>query len=175
MQISTNGLRLSLPKNGVTVKKSTSAVAAASTASNSELPEKYYNTNGNGVGKEAFMRTELTSLRLTKVKQIPVGLCNGSTELRDVQLGRSLEEIDAVAFENCVNLTSINIPESVDSIGRRAFANCTSLTTITIPKRVSFLAMNAFEGCSNLVVQTYTADWDKRLRACGVKDIVHLQ
>lgn len=127
------------------------------------------------VGKEAFMRTALTSLRLTKVKQIPAGLCNGSTELRDVQLGRSLEEIDAVAFENCVNLTNINIPESVDSIGRRAFANCVSLTTITIPKRVSFLAMNAFEGCSNLVVQTYTADWDKRLRACGVKDIVHLQ
>jgi len=126
------------------------------------------------VGKEAFMRTQLTSLRLPKVKEIPVGLCSASVELRDVQLGRSLEEIGAVAFENCVSLTNIVIPEKVDSIGRRAFANCTSLTTITIPKRVSFLAMDAFVGCSNLVVQTYTTDWDKRLRECGVKDIVHL-
>lgn len=126
------------------------------------------------VDREAFMRTQLTSLRLPKVKEIPVGLCNSAVELRDVQLGRSLEEIGAVAFENCVSLTNIVIPESVDSIGRRAFANCASLTTITIPKRVSFLAMNAFEGCSNLVVQTYTTDWDKRLRECGVKDIVHL-
>ena len=41
-----------------TVKKSTSAVAAASTASNSELPEKYYNTNGNGVGKEATIKID---------------------------------------------------------------------------------------------------------------------
>lgn len=126
------------------------------------------------IGEEAFRATELTSLRLPKVKQIPVGLCRIASELRDVQLSRSLEEIGAVAFENCSKLTNIVIPESVDSIGRRAFANCTSLTTITIPKRVSFLAINAFEGCSNLVVQTYTTDWDKRLRACGVKDIVHL-
>ena len=126
-------------------------------------------------GKEAFMRTRLTSLRLPRLRQIPVGFCNEALQLRDVQLSRSLEEIGAVAFEDCVNLTNIVIPESVDSIGRRAFANCTSLTTITIPKRVSFLAMTAFEGCNNLVVQTYTTDWDKRLRACGVKDIVHLQ
>ena len=41
-----------------TVKKSTSAVAAASTTSNSELPEKYYNTNGNGVGKEATIKID---------------------------------------------------------------------------------------------------------------------
>ena len=127
------------------------------------------------LGFEAFAHSQVTSLKLTKVKKLPAGVFRGCNMLTDVQLGKSLQEIEALAFEDCGNLSNINIPYNVDSIGRRAFANCLSLTTITIPKRVSFLAMTAFEGCSNLVVQTYTTDWDKRLRACGVKDIVHLQ
>ena len=45
--------------------------------------------------------------------------------------------INARAFYNCKNLTSITIPSSVTSIGSGVFSGCTSLASITIPDSVT--------------------------------------
>ena len=58
--------------------------------------------------------------------------------------------IDDLAFNNCVNLTSVTIPEGVKRIGQLAFNSCLALTTITLPASVERVDARAFVECLNL-------------------------
>lgn len=44
--------------------------------------------------------------------------------------GKPVTTINASAFENCTNLTSVTIGENITTIGNKAFYNCTGLTEI---------------------------------------------
>ena len=61
-----------------------------------------------------------------------------------------VDEIAALAFNQCTSLSSVAIGELVDEIGHGAFRGCTSLTSITIPSVVVRIGMNITDGCSNL-------------------------
>ena len=74
---------------------------------------------------------------------------NGCTNLREVNLPNTLQEISQFAFSSS-GIKSINIPGSVNTIGQGAFADCTNLTTLTINKGVKNILLNAFFNCSNL-------------------------
>lgn len=56
--------------------------------------------------------------------------------------------INASAFRNCRDLTSVSIPNSVMSIGNSAFESCNSLTSITIPNSVTRIGDYAFAGAA---------------------------
>jgi hypothetical protein len=56
----------------------------------------------------------------------------------------SVTRIGDLAFDECVNLTSVAIPASVTSIGDLAFYDCTGLTNVTIPGSVTNIAAEAF-------------------------------
>ena len=58
----------------------------------------------------------------------------------------NVNEIGALAFNGCQELTSVYIPDSVDTIKVAAFANCTSLTKVRFPNRV-YIEDYAFAGC----------------------------
>ena len=45
-------------------------------------------------------------------------------------------EVEASAFKDCTELTSIQLPNTIKSIGSYAFYNCSSLTTANIPELV---------------------------------------
>ena len=62
--------------------------------------------------------------------------------------------IGNMAFQDCIQLTSVMIPSSVISIGRDAFGGCTGLTNVTIPNSVTTIADNAFGGCTGLTSVT---------------------
>ena len=70
-----------------------------------------------------------------------IGLtCN----VKNIILPKTVTRIGAVAFFNCVGLTSITIPNSVTSIGYGAFFDCVSLTSVIIGSGVTSIAISAF-------------------------------
>ena len=62
--------------------------------------------------------------------------------------------IDAGAFEDCYDLTSVVIGDAVKSIGENAFHGCTALTSVTIGSGVTAIGAKAFNYCNFL--QTVT-------------------
>ena len=66
----------------------------------------------------------------------------------------SVTLIDAYAFSECTDLTSVTIPNSVTKIGYGAFQNCTGLTSVTIPNGVRRIDGYAFNSCMGLTSVT---------------------
>ncbi len=62
----------------------------------------------------------------------------------------SIETIDAYAFANCEELTSVKIPDSVSVIGDYAFYQCINLKSITIPENITELGNSIFKSCKAL-------------------------
>lgn len=90
----------------------------------------------------------------------------GCSSLTDIDLSNSkVTNIGSYQFNN-TNLTNISLPETIDNIGSYAFQNCTKLESINIPSSVWWIADNVFEGCTSLTsltfedssVWTYTMD-----------------
>jgi hypothetical protein len=53
-------------------------------------------------------------------------------------------------FFNCSELTEMIIPASINEIGQRAFYGCSSLKSITLPSDIKVIGNSAFERCSAL-------------------------
>ena len=72
------------------------------------------------------------------------------SNLENVQLPESMEEIGVAAFHGCEKLERVIIPLNVKTIGMDAFYNCKNLKEIYIPNSVSTIESLAFAGCSGL-------------------------
>lgn len=62
--------------------------------------------------------------------------------------------VDAGAFEDCYELSSVVIGDAVETIGEAAFQGCTGLTSVTIGSGVTNIGAKAFNYCNAL--QTVT-------------------
>lgn len=58
---------------------------------------------------------------------------SGDVTIPSFFVGCDVVAIEASAFEDCVNMTSVVVPDCVTSIGLGAFKGCTSLRKITLP------------------------------------------
>ena len=63
--------------------------------------------------------------------------------------GDAVVGIDAYAFENQAQITSMQIPDTIRTVGREAFSGCLGLTSITLPKNTT-VGASVFLGCANL-------------------------
>ncbi len=70
--------------------------------------------------------------------------------LRSVKIPSCINNIEAYAFEGCVNLQHIELPENIQSIGRNAFKGCRGLFEFKIPPKVKNLEYYLFDNCTNL-------------------------
>lgn len=64
--------------------------------------------------------------------------------------GGVCKNIESHAFFNCTNLRELDLGESVEVISEFAFFNCPKIRTLTIPSSVRAIDANAFVNCSGL-------------------------
>ena len=74
----------------------------------------------------------------------------GCKNLRNVELGRNITEINEYAFSKCSLLESIKIPDSVKIIEQYAFDGCSNLASAVMGNGVESIGQYAFSNCSNL-------------------------
>lgn len=85
------------------------------------------------------------------------------TQLQTYTIHEQTRFINAYAFENCSNLTSITIPDNVALLDDFTFHNFSSLQSIVIPKSVTSIGISLFNFCTNLTSITFkgtVAEWN---------------
>ena len=70
-------------------------------------------TRLTSIGSNAFANTNITSINFPEgVTKLPGKVCSDSYNLKTVETGKFLTEINANAFQNCYKLSSVTIPYS---------------------------------------------------------------
>jgi len=84
------------------------------------------------------------------VTRIDAGAFLDCSDLTSVTIPNSVTSIGFGSFQGCVGLSSVTIPNSVTSIEDYAFQDCTSLPLANIPNSVKSIGAGAFYGCTGL-------------------------
>jgi len=88
----------------------------------------------------------------TMLIQYPMAGKTGNYSIPD-----GVTSIGQMAFESCVNLTSVTIPTNVTSIGQGAFYVCHNLTNVTFSANVTNIEATTFYMCGELTRITIPA------------------
>jgi hypothetical protein len=86
------------------------------------------------------------------VQRIEAGAFFECSNLSTIQLPTSLIAIGAQVFDGCGSLMGIDIPQGVVEIGQGAFNWCGSLGYATIPASVTSMGAYIFHGCTSLTL-----------------------
>lgn len=81
-------------------------------------------------------------------------ICKGAFEknsnLKEINLPKTLRVIEDSAFFNCYKLTKIELPARLKFIGKQSFEGCFALTQISFPDRLEIIDDSAFKDCESL-------------------------
>lgn len=84
------------------------------------------------------------------VKGIDANAFEDCVEITSVVIPSSILKIEDYAFKGCTGLLSVNIPDSVTTIGNEAFMNCSSVLSVTLGSGLIGIAGSAFRNCTSL-------------------------
>lgn len=102
-------------------------------------------------------KTNLTSLvnilsnfpNLVKINNNAFRNC---TNLRNVDIPRSVTYLGATAFEGCTSLVNCYMDNSqIDKLHASTFVGCSALTTVTLPSTLTYVGEWAFHNCGSLI------------------------
>lgn len=116
------------------------------TATDVVIPEKINGKTVTTIGKQAFVKKELTSVVIPEgVETIGEGAFINNL-LTTIKLPSTVKKIDTMAFAVNNNLSKVELNEELEFIGQRAFMKDSSLTgEITIPSTVKTVMTSAFD------------------------------
>ena len=134
------------------------------------IPESYTADNGDTVKVNSITSLSPTTgangnllnikaiILSNRIKFIGANAIGNSTvasacsNLRWINLPKSLSYLGDYAFANCTNLQNLSLynQEFLISIGQHAFDNCSSFTDIYLNDKVQNIGNYAFQNCSNL-------------------------
>ncbi|MDO4510374.1 MAG: leucine-rich repeat domain-containing protein [Bacteroidales bacterium] len=75
-------------------------------------------------------------------------------DITSIVIPNSVEKIGVSAFNGCTSLKSVNLPEGLTFIRNYLFYNCSSLASIEIPATVTAIGESAFYDCRSLTTLT---------------------
>ena len=75
------------------------------------------------------------------------------TNLKEVDMPKSIVSIGQGAFSNCENLIKCDLPEGLTEIQGETFYGCTNLSIKKLPRGITVIGEAAFEECDNLAVK----------------------
>ncbi len=96
------------------------------------------------------------------VTAIEAGAFKNRAELTSIIVGENVVSIGEKAFLNCANLTAATLGERVDKIEASTFEDCKKLARITVPASVKRVEYDAFKNCDSLIDVYYigsASDW----------------
>lgn len=106
------------------------------------------------------------------VTSIEAGAFYDCRNLTSINLSNSLTSIDVAVFSGCSSLTSISLPDSITSIKDYAFNDCRSLTSIDLSNSLTSIGDSAFENCYELtsikIPDSVTSIGDSAFKHCGL-------
>ena len=102
------------------------------------IPSKIDGQAVTVIAGDAFAGTSIESLVIPdSVKFVVARAFYGCDQLKTVDFGDGIIEIQEEAFRECTALESIILPKNLETIGEGAFYGCTSATEIYIPKTLT--------------------------------------
>ena len=108
-------------------------------------------TNGRGCVGNITIPSTITNEGIEyRVISINANAFVQCSDITSLYISEGITKIGDDAFRQCFSLDSIFIPESVTEIGNCAFQYCEKLKTINIPIGVTAIGYSTFEGCKNL-------------------------
>ena len=121
-------------------------------ANSSDLKSIIIPASLESIGKFAFYKcTDLWELTLPDtLNNIENSAFEGCSAMKSINLPASLTSICRCVFYSCTSLKSLNLPNGVTKIEADAFSYCSSLESINIPENMSSIGRNAFYACSSL-------------------------
>ena len=110
----------------------------------------YYVDKVYGNAKSYTIKDSIKDKPVTKIRSRAF---MNKSNLREIIIGKNLEEIERLAFLNCKKLDKIDL-SNVKVIGRNAFENCTSLKKVELT--LENILGGTFIGCTSLEAVTLT-------------------
>lgn len=139
-----------MPDNtSISIKEGTIGIASLAFYGKSEITSVNIPMSITTIGKGAFHGcSNLTTVNLNCPH---VGeWFSEITSIKTVNLGETVQDIEARAFNGCTGLISVNMPNQITVIGPKAFYHCSSLRSIRLPDNLQYIHVQAFAGCSSL-------------------------
>lgn len=96
------------------------------------------------------------------------------TNIAEINLPDSIEQIGTDAFSQCKALQSIYLSENIEIIRSSAFSNCSSLTEVRLPSKLKKVNSHTFSGCSNLM-QVLLGDNIQTIETCAFSSCLSLK
>ena len=116
------------------------------------------------------------------VKKIKSTAFNGNKSITSITIPNSIENIEASAFYNCINLTNVYFEENSKLTVFEAylFNGCTSLENIKIPEGVTTIKKAVFMDCKNLIyvelpqsLNKFTYDYNGSISTTGSNTFIY--
>lgn len=104
------------------------------------------------VGYQSFYYCKATKVTFpSSLRVIEQSAFYQSEELKNIDLGSGVEQIDKMAFQNCKALETVIFPKQLKTLGNQVFCNCTSIKKVELNEGLEYIGDNMFYMCTGIV------------------------